>query len=497
MKITVNLALNNFVIMAQRYLHPFISLVLALTTAVGFSQTSLVSSTFIASTPALALNLFSPFNVEYDIEFYKITYNTVDVDGTPTVASGMVVFPQEITGTQNCDSLPMISYCHGTVLEDDNVPSRNNFESILGKLFSGIGYVTVMPDYLGLGDHPGIHPYVHAESQATATIDAMRAAKELMAQLGKFEHNGQVFLTGYSQGGHAAMATHKYIQDNGLYNEFNVVASAPCSGPYNMSGAQSDPLLSGDPYDSPGYVIYLLMSYELAYGNIYNNLSDVLQSPYDTLIPPLFDGNNDMDAVNAILPPYLDSFLVDTFLFNFRSDSVGRTHPLWVALEDNDNYDWTPERPVRMYYCTADEQVFFENSLLAESTMLANGATDIKAINRGNLDHGGCVTPALEAAAIYFDSLKVLCSTPTSVNEIAEQLTDAFEVYPNPVTETVSFTGEETPATVLFYTLSGQLMGTYIPQTNVVNISWFPAGVYIIKATDNKGHEVVRQIIKQ
>ncbi len=483
--------------MAQRYLHPFISLVLVLATTIGFSQTSLVSSSFIANTPATALNLFSPFPVEYDIEFYRITYNTVDVDGTPTVASGMVVFPQEITGTQNCDSLPMIAYCHGTVLEDDNVPSRNNFESILGKLFSGIGYVTVMPDYLGLGDHAGIHPYVHAQSQATATIDAMRAAKELLDQLGNFEHNGQVFLTGYSQGGHAAMATHKYIQDNSLYSEFNVVASAPCSGPFNMSGAQSDPLLSGNPYNTPGYVVYLLMSYELAYGNIYNNISDVLKSPYDTLIPPLFDGNSDMDAVNALLPPYLDSFLVDTFLLNFRSDSSGRTHPLWVALEDNDNYDWTPERPVRMYYCTADEQVFFQNSLLAESTMLSNGATDIKAINRGNLDHGGCVTPALEAAAIYFDSLKVLCASPTSVNDLKEKLTEGFEVYPNPVIETISFSNNGSPKTVNIYSLSGQMMGTYIPQNGSIDISWFPAGIYIMKATDSEGNETIKQIIKQ
>jgi hypothetical protein len=150
-----------------------------------------------------------------------------------------------------------------------------------------------------------------------------------------------------------------------------------------------------------------------------------------------------------------------------------------------------------MYYCTADEQVFFENSLLAESTMLANGATDIKAINRGNLDHGGCVTPALEAAAIYFDSLKVLCGAPTSVEELSEQLINGFEVYPNPVMETVSFTGEDTPETVQFYTLSGQLMGTYIPQNKGVNISWFPAGVYIMKAMDNEGNEAVRQIIKQ
>ena len=50
-----------------------------------------------------------------------------------------------------------------------------------------------------------------------------------------------------------------------------------------------------------------------------------------------------------------------------------------------------PLNPLRMYYCTADEQIAYTNALNAESTMNNNGALDVQAINMGNNDHGGCI----------------------------------------------------------------------------------------------------------
>ena len=60
-----------------------------------------------------------------------------------------------------------------------------------------------MPDYIGMGESPGLHPYVHGESEATATIDMIRAAREFITDSLNLIDNHQVFLSGYSQGGHA------------------------------------------------------------------------------------------------------------------------------------------------------------------------------------------------------------------------------------------------------------------------------------------------------
>jgi len=457
----------------------------------------LVSHNEIGTMSTALISLLGAYQAKNGIKFYKVTYNTLDVDGNPTVASGMVVLPQR----NNCDTVPVAAYCHGTVLEKDDVPSRNNLESSLGKVFGGAGHVVAMPDYLGLGDNGGLHPYMHALSEATSTIDAIRAARELMA-LENLVDNGQVFITGYSQGGHAAMATHKYIQDNNLQNEFNVTASAPLSGPYNMSGSMAPLILSSAPYSNPGYIIYLLMSYQLAYGNIYNNYSDILRSPYDTLIPPYFDGTYNMNTVNNLLPQVIDSYLVDTMLANFRAEQTTKNHPLWQALVDNDNYDWLPTSPVRMYYCTADEQVTFQNAIDAQTAMLANGATNVIAINRGNLTHGGCVQPAASAARIFFDSSAVFCAMPSNVGDTTGTWiglpngNETFKVYPNPVRNFLTIE-DENISEVRIFNANGQFLQSLRNNAaQKVDMTYFPKGIYLFEIKNMEGKQSVQKIIK-
>jgi hypothetical protein len=163
------------------------------------------------------------FGVAFDngVEEYKVIYNTSDIDGNPTIASGAMYIPW------GCSNFPMGVYQHGTVFDAESVPSRGQEQ--IGLALAGFGYATVAPDYLGLGDNPSnIHPYLHAESQATVAADLIRAARTYIADSMGLAHNGELFITGYSQGGHAAMGFHKYIEDNNLLGEFNVVASAPC-----------------------------------------------------------------------------------------------------------------------------------------------------------------------------------------------------------------------------------------------------------------------------
>ena len=54
-----------------------------------------------------------------------------------------------------------------------------------------------------------------------------------------------------------------------------------------------------------------------------------------------------------------------------------------------------PESPVQMYYCTLDEQVFYENALVAEAWMNDNGASAVTVNDGGPLNHGGCALLAI------------------------------------------------------------------------------------------------------
>lgn len=439
----------------------------------------LVSHQLIDTRPAANLNIIAGGLAKYDVETYKVTYNTVNIDGTPTVASGAVCIPIG----RDCDTLSLIAYCHGTVLEKNDVPSANNFESIIGKIFSSTGYVVAMPDYLGLGDNAGLHPYVHAESEATATVDIMRAARELVITLsGALHLQDEVMLTGYSQGGHAAMATAKYIQDNSLLNEFNVLAAAPASGPYDLAGSQSEVFIQNAPYSNPGYVVYLLMGMNRVYGNIYNDISDILKAPYDTLIPPYFDGTYPMDSVNSKLPNLISAFMVDTVLQNFIADTAGKTHPIWQALLKSTNYDWNPQFPVRMFYCTADEQVSFENALTAAATMRSYGA-NVAAINMGNTTHGGCVFPSIQGASEVIDSVSSSCKRTAMVISVTENTQQhGFSVYPNPANNEIYFesTSQSDAAVLLLMNSAGQkVLKKRFEGSLKLDVSALNRGVYI------------------
>ena len=442
----------------------------------------LISANYVNSISNVLLANFTSLTLDYEVDMYKMVYNTVDAQGQPTIASGAFLVPKNA----NCNDFPMAVYAHGTSLRKTDVPSNDIQETLIGKVFSSGGYFTCMPDYIGMGDSPGLHPYVHAESEATASLDMIRAAREFIANDLMMVDNGEVFLTGYSQGGHACMATHKYIQDNNLQAEFNVIASAPCSGPYALSVTMADSIMSPFPYSNPGYVTYLLASYQSVYGNIFNNWSDILKSPFDTLVPPFFNGTNTtlgMGQLNGFLPGVMDSLIVDSVLTHFINDSVNKTHPLWQALLDNDNFDWLPNEPVRMYYCTADEQVAYTNALVADSIMDNNGALDVQAINSGSgLSHNACVIPALSSAFDWFQSLKTVCSP----SFISMKSNKAITIYPNPSFNELNI--NSSGGILKIFTIDGRI----VHQENVgskylISTRSWDKGIYIIDIELEKG----------
>lgn len=448
-----------------------------------FHSQYLVSCIYLGISSSNVLSGATGLSLDYDVKMYKLTYNTVDTDSLPIIATGAFFVPTNTT----CTDFPFAVYNHGTTLRKNDVPSNNNPEAIIGKVFSAGGYFVCMPDYIGMGDSPGFHPYVHAKSEATASVDMVRAAREYLSTT-NFIDNNELFLTGYSQGGHACMATTKFINDENLQSEFNIVASAPCSGPYDLSGIMADTIISPTPYSNPGYIVYLLASYQLAYGNIFNSWSDVLYPPYDTIVPPFFSGNNttlDMGLLNSLIPNQMSLLIRDTCLNNFINDSINKNHPWWRALIDNDNYDWLPLKPLRMYYCTADEQIAYTNALNAESTMNNNGALDVQAMNMGNNDHGGCILPSLSSAFNWFQNLKTPCNISSSINRNLI----SYDIYPNPFTNELNVQFAE-KVNLSVYTMDGKLI---INKDDVQNIelvtSNWSKGIYIIKAKGSAAYQ--------
>jgi pimeloyl-ACP methyl ester carboxylesterase len=345
----------------------------------------------------LILNEFgvppSLINTRFPVDMYRVRYFTTHPANQELVeASGALIIPRNT----NCPT-PLVSYQHGTVARKTDVPSFNSSEADIGKVFASCGYVVCLPDYIGLGTSPGLHPYVHAKSQADAALDLMRAARILSDSL-SYSLNDQLFLFGYSQGGHATMALHKEIEEN-FAEEFTVTASAPMSGPYDLSDVQAQVLVADSAYATPGYLPYVVLAYQSVYGNFYDDVSEIFISPYDETIPPLFDGTYSMGFINSQVPSIPNQILVPEQLDDFINNPE---NPLRLALQDNDVYDWLPQAPMRIMYCQGDDQVIYLNSVKAYNTFVSNGATEIEQFNFGNFDHGGCVQFCLLSAYAFF-----------------------------------------------------------------------------------------------
>lgn len=360
--------------------------------------TSLRAS-YATSTIAVILGLAGVTGVtpQYPVSVYKINYETISPIGARTRASGALVLPTGASG-----GLPLLSYQHGTIARTNDAPSLNSSgEVILGVAFASLGYAAVLPDYLGLGESEGVQLYVHARSEATASVDMLRAARCYCAS-NSVTLNNKLFLCGYSQGGHATMALLRELETFHA-SEFTVTACAPMAGPYDMSGATTEDALSGRVVPNPYYYALLLASYQDVY-HLAPTLADLLASPYNTTLPSLLHGNSTDDTLNAAMPNPPLQVLKPEYLANFRTNAA---NPLRLALRDNDLYRWTPISPMRMYHCGGDQDVPIINSQVAHSNFLARGASQVQfIIPSATADHGGCVEPSLTAAKAWFDSLK-------------------------------------------------------------------------------------------
>ena len=461
--------------MRSQIVHTLISFLL-LFPVLGTAQT-LISATETGVLPAVLITFSGITVADYNVRYYRVTYNTTDLQGMPTVASGMIAVPM----APDCDSIPIALFAHGSALLQTEVPSFDSIEADLGKSLASRGYVVAMPDYLGLGVNQGFHPYQHWETEATSSIDILRAAKEFIADSLSFDFSNEIFLTGYSQGGHAAMATAKYIQDNQLESEFNVAGLAPMSGAYHISKRQTDEILKDVPFLYPGYTVYLIMGYQYVYGGIYSDHSDYLQAPYDTLIPPYFDGTHSILEVHSLLPTVASQYLNPNFINDFMADSTDKVTPFWQALLDNDNYDWTPTMPVNLLYCNADDLVNPLNTQDAFDAMTANGVTNIKKEDLGNFNHLNCYLPATSATIEYFQELRTDCKTPSGVNQL--EVSFDLNAYPNPVNNQLNIVLEnQETGFIEMYSMDGKLVYTNsISGTKYIDTHTFNNGVYILK----------------
>ena len=314
---------------------------------------------------------------DYSISAYDIHYESHSVSGTVDTLSGLVIIPHSST-----EAFPILTYQHGTVILDSQAPSitgisADNLEIFLISLITApSGFITVIPDYTGIGDPDKYHPYIIANSHTQALVNMIRGVKQLSIELegnDGFQFNDQLFLAGYSDGGYATLASQKGIQID-YSDELSVTASFPMAGPYDLSGTMVDYFFSEPEYTQPYYVPYVLTSHLWYYQGLDVDFAEYFEPFWADTLPSLFDGTHSGSEINELMPENPLDILLDDVLEEFENDE---NHFFRQSLEENTLLNWVPESPTYFYHGMGDDIVPYENAQVAYNTFVDNGATDV------------------------------------------------------------------------------------------------------------------------
>ncbi len=337
--------------------------------------------------------------VNFAVNVYEIIYKAPSLDKKSWInCSGICYVP-----TTNGKPTPTLMYGHGTEIRKNREINDEDPQQGICMLMATDGYLTLFPDYYGMGKGDGNHIYQHSWSEAMSFIYMLYAVEELKPQYG-IRSNGQLFLTGYSQGGHAAFAAQKYL-DELEDPRFKVTASVPMSGAYDMAGVQSQDMYRKYPH--PFYLPYLITSYQTAYKIMgTENVYSIFKAPYDTLLPRIFGNKRELGftEVDKLLPEVPSSIIRDSFVNAYKNEA---NFPFKVRLEENGLTNWKPQAPTLLCGCGGDREVHFDNSILAFNNMKKLGVTAIKLDNLSNkLDHNTCAAFTVLTMKYFFDRFK-------------------------------------------------------------------------------------------
>ncbi len=239
---------------------------------------------------------FSP--LPYDTKGWRIRYVTQD-KGQPVEATMVLTLPDVEDGT----AFPLVVWPHGTSgFTDECAPSAGGLEeSGFSVIFSSMGYAVVAPDYLGMngfGDPSGmLHPYMVPEPTAVATLDAVRAAINFVAdeEPGATIDTDQTIFWGGSEGGFAALWAERYQPQ--YLPEVTTIATLALVPPTDLTGIGMAGLTA--PIDASGGLVAAFTGQHSWYQAPGHELNEVLvDSVAEALPQEMMESCSDFPSVD-------------------------------------------------------------------------------------------------------------------------------------------------------------------------------------------------------
>ncbi len=364
----------------------------------------------------------------------KITYNTLNQNDEAVVASGLLVIPTPtdaykayLASLGKSFSVSMLCDNHGTIFLDSEAPS--NVEVVngvpdyaLATLMTGYaGFAGIYPDYIGYGESQDVsHPYILKKASVRASLDMIKASMKYMLDEG-IAINYQLYISGYSQGGHLAMALAQEVENS--FDNVTLKGVAPMAAPHDVEALANIEINASHTMVYPAFLGYLANSYAYYYEGI--NLSNIVVETNTTKYQALFDGTKNNIAIHTALglvtdarggfnQHTADALFKEEFINDYQNNANSLIRQKFI---ENKSYDsWTPRTKVNLIHCFEDEIIPFSMSQNAFNELNATGA-DITlspipnayipdATPEDPFVHGRCASVAYGATTKWFADIR-------------------------------------------------------------------------------------------
>lgn len=257
-------------------------------------------------------------------------------------------------------------------------------------------YLTVSPDYFGLGTFDEPEGYLVKKSHQQATYDMLIASRAVLDQMQL--SSTKLFLAGWSQGGFVTMAFLEKLESAGISAQGAATASAPLDLFVALSGALNFPRKIDAAWLG---TIFILSSFSfenyysmpgLARSVINDQYYDASRNAYER--QPFDPADIPTDLHKLVRPEYFDPQF-------FARSAYGRLAAQTQA------YRWIIKTPVRNYYGESDEAVSTGLGQLAMSYQRAMGRGNerVEAVSTGPTTHRATFARAVPLWKAWFDGL--------------------------------------------------------------------------------------------
>ena len=223
----------------------------------------------------------------------------------------------------------------------------------------------------------------------------MAAAQNVLAEL-RVRQNGELFVFGFSQGGHSALALHRELERMRV----KVNGTAIVGAIFDVERWFLGSLEKEDSIAQALYVSYLLLAFDDIY-DVYESIDDVFRRRYAGIVENLFDMRHYFDDVMFALPPPARDLLKPSY---YAQVTTNRDDPMRVRLRENAVDRWRPEAPVLAFHSPVDEEVPYDDALVSVERLRRRGAT-IAVRTLPGFDHVNSWIQALPRAVRWFRAI--------------------------------------------------------------------------------------------